>query len=370
MSKKVLIRVAAVACFVAILLAVPLLAACGQSEPAPAPAPTPAPAPAPAPTPAPAPAPAPTPEPKPADLPDRIAYTQSGKGKGTPLLSYIAEMVTKYTPMSASLEEVTSPPQALKMIIAGESQGAMYAVPSPITGLTKEEQDQVRALYCGGGVNSATLYAVHTKPGAGINTLADLKGKDFYAEKPSITFFAATVDAFIGANGMTRDDLNWIQYDKGSDAFRDLKEGRVDALFYVAGSGSTEMGESTGMFVVPFDDAAIKAVEALGFGIMGMTWPAGSFGNETDTVVLGSPNVHWSSTAMSDDVAYAIVKAVWDNIEELQDSQLAGTGFTKENALLQWDFAYHDGAVKYFKEAGMWTSEMDAKQAALLTKYK
>ena len=357
MSKKVLIRLALALCLTAVLLAMPLMTACGQPEPTPTPT-------------TPTSTVAPTPEPKPVELPDRIVYTQSGKGKGTPLLSYIAEMVTKYTPMSAALETVTSPAQALKLIIAGESQGAMYAVPSPITALTNEEKDQIRALYCGGDVTAATLYAVHTKPDAGINTLADLRGTDFYAEKPSITFFADTVDAFLGANGVTRADLNWIQYDSGSDAFRDLKEGRVDALFYVAGSGSTEMGESTGMFVVPFDDAAIKAVEALGFGIMGMTWPAGSFGNETDTVVLGSPNVHWSSTAMSDDVAYAIVKAVWDNIEELQDSQLAGTGFTKENALLQWDFAYHDGAVKYFKEAGMWTSEMDAKQAALLTKYK
>jgi TRAP-type uncharacterized transport system substrate-binding protein len=86
--------------------------------------------------------------------------------------------------------------------------------------------------------------------------------------------------------------------------------------------------------------------------------------------VLGSPNVHWSSTAMSEDVAYSIVKAVYDNLQELQDSQVAGQGFTKENATLQWDFAYHDGAVKYFKEAGMWTKEMDAKQDELLKKYK
>ena len=304
------------------------------------------------------------------ELPDRIVFTQSGKGKGTTLLAYISEMITKYTPMTASLEKVTSPPQALKMVIAGESQGCMYAVPSPITGLDKAERDQVRALYCGGGATSATLYAIHTKPGAGINTIADLKGRDFYAEKPSITFFAPTVEAFLDANDLTRDDVNWIQYDKGSDAFRDLKEGRVDALFYVAGSGSAEMGESIGMFVVPFDGKSIAAVEALGFGIMGMTWPAGVFGNDVDTLVLGSPNVHWASTAMSEDVAYAIVKTVYDYLDELQQSQVAGEGFIKEYALLQWDFAYHPGAIKYFKEIGLWTEEMDTKQSALLKKYK
>ena len=51
---------------------------------------------------------------------------------------------------------------------------------------------------------------------------------------------------------------------------------------------------------------------------------------------------------------------------EFQASQKAAEGFTKEAALIQWALPYHAGAIKYYKEQGMWGSEEEAKQAALL----
>ena len=53
---------------------------------------------------------------------------------------------------------------------------------------------------------------------------------------------------------------------------------------------------------------------------------------------------------------------MFDHLKEFQSSQKAAEGFTLENALLVFAFPYHTGAIKYFKEIGIWTKEHDTKQ--------
>ena len=90
------------------------------------------------------------------------------------------------------------------------------------------------------------------------------------------------------------------------------------------------------------------------------------FGNTKTTPAIAAPNTAQVSKDMSDYMAYTITKTFFDNLNEFQTAQKAGEGFTREAALLQWALPYHAGAIKYYKEQGMWGADEDAKQAALL----
>lgn len=66
---------------------------------------------------------------------------------------------------------------------------------------------------------------------------------------------------------------------------------------------------------------------------------------------------------------YTIMKAIYENYEELADVHAWGAQWIPEN-YVQKDFKvpYHDGAVKLYKEVGLWTDEAEATQNALLGK--
>jgi TRAP transporter TAXI family solute receptor len=270
--------------------------------------------------------------------------------------------------MKGSVEKVTSSPEALKGVSSNTFQSAVYSAAST-TGLTELQKSTLRVYFCAAGSESSTIIAIQTTPKTGIKTVKDLKGKIVYAENPSLVFFGPIMEAILKANGMTKADIKWQIFNNSSDAYRDLKEGRVDALFYVTGADSTSLAQDAGLFAVPLDPATQKAVEDLGLGYSAYIWPKGQFGNTIDTQTLASPNLVWANNQTPDDAGYAFVKAVFTHLDEVQKSSPAAAGFTRENAFAQWTYPYHPGAIKYFKEAGWWTADMDKKQADLIAKW-
>ncbi len=302
-------------------------------------------------------------------LPEHFIIAYSGGGKLANLSAFLSEMITKHTPMRGAVEKTSGPTQSISMVARGEMGSTAYSAPSTRPYCIQQKLP-LRIMFCGAGVSTSTTIGIYTKPGAGIKSFKDLKGKKIYAEKPSIVWMAPVFEALLKVNGMTKNDVKYLTFSSGSAAIRDLKEGRVDAAFYVAGRTTTEMGESTGLFVVPLSAAEQKAVVDLGFGWEAINWPAGYFGNKIDTPALAAPAPFYTSQDMDELTVYTVVKTLYTNLEEFQGSQKAAKGFTPENATAVWAFPYHPGAIKYFKEAGIWTAKHDAKQADALAEWK
>ena len=90
-------------------------------------------------------------------------------------------------------------------------------------------------------------------------------------------------------------------------------------------------------------------------------------GVEQDTVVLHYPLPIVVSNEVSEDVVYTLVKTWWENVEELH-------AVGKQLAIYNRDtFAYplfavpfHNGAVKFYREADVWTDEMEAQQKKII----
>jgi TRAP-type uncharacterized transport system substrate-binding protein len=68
-------------------------------------------------------------------------------------------------------------------------------------------------------------------------------------------------------------------------------------------------------------------------------------------------------------MAYNVVKAFVENIEKFKKIHASFGRITVESLVGPGvTVPYHDGAIRYFKEIGLWTPEMDARQAELLQK--
>jgi len=87
--------------------------------------------------------------------------------------------------------------------------------------------------------------------------------------------------------------------------------------------------------------------------------------------VGGYPYSLWAYATVDPDIVYNVVKAMDKGYNIYKDMHKAMPAFQIKNAIKDPSpVPYHDGAIRYFKEVGIWTPEMDKWQAEQLKAYE
>ncbi len=206
----------------------------------------------------------------------------------------------------------------------------------------------------------ATLYpeTIHVvaRKDAGINSIADLKGKRVSIDEPGS---GTIVDARIvlGAYGLSEDDIQ-AEHLKPGPAGDMLRDGALDAYFFVGGyptGAVSELATSAGISLVPISGPEVdKLLEEYGF-FSKDTVPAETYTGvgETPTIAVAAQWV--TSAKQSDDLVYNITKTMWNENtrKELDAGHAKGKMITLENATTSLGIPLHPGAERFYKEAGV-----------------
>jgi TRAP transporter TAXI family solute receptor len=207
----------------------------------------------------------------------------------------------------------------------------------------------------------ANLYpeSIHlvARKGAGIKTVADLKGKRVSLDEPgSGTLIDARI--ILGAFGLTEKDVK-AEYLKPNQSGDKMKDGALDAFFFVGGFPAGAIAELAAA------GGGIELVNIAGPEIDKMRKQYGFFATDkipADTykdvpaVTTLSVGAQWVTSAKQpDELIYGITKALWNaNTRKLLDSGHAkGKAITKETALEGAGIPLHPGAEKFYREAGL-----------------
>lgn len=190
-----------------------------------------------------------------------------------------------------------------------------------------------------------------------INSIADLRGKTVNIGNPGSGNRGNAIDALENAGINWEMDLK-AEGLKASEAAKMLQDGRIDAYFYTVGHPSGSFKEATaGKRKVHF--VPITNVEGLlakypfyaKSNIPISFYPQAT--NTSDVPTYGVKATLCTSSDVSADVVYAITKEVFENFEEFKGLHPAYSVLTKESMLDGLSAPIHDGAMRYFKEAGL-----------------
>jgi TRAP transporter TAXI family solute receptor len=203
------------------------------------------------------------------------------------------------------------------------------------------------------------LMHVATVESTGIKTMKDLKGKRISTGAPGS---ATEVMAFrlLEAAGLDKDKDVKRERLSVAESVNAVKDRKIDAFFWVGGlptAAVTDLANSPGMKIVMVDTAA--EVPAMNKKYGNLYFPtvipkAIYSGMAKDNKVAAVANILVVNANMSNEDAYKIVKAIFDNQVDLVRSHAEYINIKldsqKANAT---PVAYHPGALKYFKEKGV-----------------
>ena len=206
----------------------------------------------------------------------------------------------------------------------------------------------------------ANLYpeSVHVvvKKGAGIKTLADLKGKRVSIDEPG-SGTLVNARALLAAYGVTEKDIK-PEYLKQVQSAEKFKDGSLDAYFQTTGfpQGTlSELAATNGFELLPIDGAERDKIMAQYKFFAKDKIPDGVYKDVkgVETVAVGA---QWTtSSKQPDDLVYEITKALWsDKTRTAMDAGHAkGKEIRKETALQGVGIPLHAGAEKFYKEVGL-----------------
>jgi uncharacterized protein len=278
-----------------------------------------------------------------------------------PLGGGIANVLSKYVPGYAANAETTAGSVAnLQLMGQKKSDMALSMADAAWDGFKGQGR------FASGAVPVRTLMVAYpnrmhvvTVEGTGINKFADLKGKRVStgAANSATEVMAARLLEALGLDQEKDIKRERLDPGKSSDAIKDRK---LDAYFWVGGiptAAVTDLGATPGTKLKLIDHA--DAVEAMNkkYGPLYIqdTIPAKSYpGQDQPNAVATVQNLIIAHADMPNEVAYNIVKTIFDKRDELILVHKEAQNFDlKYQTNAASPIPYHPGALKYFAERGL-----------------
>jgi TRAP transporter TAXI family solute receptor len=199
---------------------------------------------------------------------------------------------------------------------------------------------------------------------SGVKQIKDLKGKRVgnVVGSPALNQNALAVLAY---GGLTKKDVKIVDFSNYGAMWKGIVNNEIDAAFASTISGqSREVDASPRGLVWPpapaTDKAAWARVRKVGpyFYPHKVTCGSGGLSKEHPVELPAYPYpIFMAYASQPADVVYAITKSMIVNYDAYKDGAPGADGLELKRQNLAWVIPYHDGAVKAFKEAGVWTAE-------------
>lgn len=253
------------------------------------------------------------------------------------------------------------------VMIANDDLSMAYRGKSIYKKVTKGKGFDVRVLMLGTRIPAGQVVAGDS----GIKTYADLKGKRVILTYGSSVALNLGAKAALFGGGLSEKDVKVLKSADIVSAARMVIEGKADACYGAVGVPifrqiASARGGARHLGIVDTPENW-KTVHEIFEGYFPMYLKPGPPTVKEKITLVGRNFTVAARPDLANDSAYIFTKLLWENDKELGPKHPRLKDWVKKHfASTKASAPYHPGAIKFYKEVGAWTPELEEHNAALL----
>lgn len=203
-----------------------------------------------------------------------------------------------------------------------------------------------------------------------IKTIGQLKGKTIFVQTTHRDQLVAA-QVMAKAAGLVYDkDIKIIPSRSPQEQTQGVMTGKADGLMYALIPGLAEVQQSKGLHTLPMPEAMMDQIIAAepvwGKTVIKAGTPPLKPEQDVPTIEIGCGLAAGAKTDA--ETVYQVTRAIYENLGAWNDVHPIAKQWTLPRATQVFVAPYHPGAIRYYKEKGVWTDALEAKQQAFLAK--
>jgi uncharacterized protein len=193
--------------------------------------------------------------------------------------------------------------------------------------------------------------------GSGVTRIEDLRGKRVVIG-PAGAGFEFFVKPLLAAHGLSYDDFTPLNATQAAAV--DMLADNSAAAAFIGGAvptaSITQAAASQDIVFVPYDPEAMQRLSAEYPFFAPATVPPNTYRGQTEALqMLDTGSMHLiTSTNADEQLVYDVTKALYENRELVTQRHAAGRAINERNAARDTGTEFHPGAIRYYREIGIW----------------
>jgi hypothetical protein len=176
------------------------------------------------------------------------------------------------------------------------------------------------------------------------------------------------VDGLFEYYGIQHKDVKELVITDFNEAVAEVIDGRADCVITAIGAAYPKIKQAGGCRILPISkEAALYQNKKYPFHSHDIV-PAGYLGLPQETLVMTDPQILLTHRDVPEEVTYRVLRALYDHQKELAEIHADGKDWTLERANKFRSIPYHSGAIRFLKEKGLWTAELEQFQKQALAR--
>jgi TRAP transporter TAXI family solute receptor len=286
-------------------------------------------------------------------------------GTGSPAGTYyflgagFASLINNHVPnVRVAAESTAASNENARLMIRGEMEMGLACM-GTLQGIKAQglDVDKIRLVAVG---HTSDVHWIVRKE-SDIQSIDDFKGKVIgVGPAGSATLNVVSKKHLTEGWGLTFDDFS-PKYISFSEVTRGLRDKTIDAGLIFAGAplaSVMELARDIPIRILDIRPDKLAGLRAQFSNVVPLTIPAGTYnGIDADIHTYCLPQMWLCRTDLPEDLVYKMIKAVYDHPEDRDAIHPMAKMYNPKNAFRGSPgvpVGYHPGAIKYFKEKGVW----------------